>query len=299
MNNQQSLVSINILSYNRINELSNTLTKVYEQDYKNIEVIVVDNASDDGSSEMVSNEFSKVKLIKMQNNTGIAGWNEGFKIAKGEFVLVLDDDSYPDKTAIQKAVNCISENDKIGVVCLNVYNKAAQIFETAHIDKITPNTFIGCGAVIRSNIFKETGLFSDLLFLYEHETEFSMRVYNSGFIVHYCGEAMVYHESSLLNRAIKSKSDLRRKYFLCRNYALILFLHFNLFRIMIFLPQLIAARLFMSIIERNFFTALKGFANAFLLLPKIFNSRLTLKDEIQKFYNYGNYMGRFVRDKRY
>ena len=47
------LVTVNILSYNRKDELRNTLTKVFEQDYKNIEVIVVDNASTDGSGEMV------------------------------------------------------------------------------------------------------------------------------------------------------------------------------------------------------------------------------------------------------
>ena len=98
--NYQPLVTVNILSFNRIDELRNTLTKVYEQDYKNIEVIVVDNASSDGSSEMVNNEFPSVQLIQMEKNIGIAGWNEGFKVAKGGYVLVLDDDAYPDKNSI-------------------------------------------------------------------------------------------------------------------------------------------------------------------------------------------------------
>jgi len=100
--NNQPLVTVNILSYNRKDELRNTLTKVFAQDYKNIEVIVVDNASSDGSSEMVKNEFPSVQLIQMEKNIGIAGWNEGFKIAKGDYVLVLDDDSYPEEQSIQK-----------------------------------------------------------------------------------------------------------------------------------------------------------------------------------------------------
>ena len=95
MNTDQPLVTVNILSYNRKDELRNTLTKVYEQDYKNIEVIVVDNASNDGSSEMVIKEFPNAQLIQLEKNIGIAGWNEGFKVAKGEYILVLDDDSYP------------------------------------------------------------------------------------------------------------------------------------------------------------------------------------------------------------
>ena len=69
----QPLVTINILSYNRKDELRHTLTKVFEQDYKNIEVIIVDNASNDGSSQMVEKEFFGVNLIKLNKNIGIAG----------------------------------------------------------------------------------------------------------------------------------------------------------------------------------------------------------------------------------
>jgi len=58
MNNQNPLVTVNILSYNRKDELRVTLQKVFEQGYKNVEVIVVDNASADGTPEMVELRFS-------------------------------------------------------------------------------------------------------------------------------------------------------------------------------------------------------------------------------------------------
>ncbi|RJP62305.1 MAG: glycosyltransferase, partial [Ignavibacteriales bacterium] len=73
MENNRPLVTVNILSYNRKDELRNTLKKVYEQDYKNIEIIVVDNASSDGTHEMVKSEFPEVKLIQLEKNIGIAG----------------------------------------------------------------------------------------------------------------------------------------------------------------------------------------------------------------------------------
>jgi len=76
---EEPLVTVNILSYNRKDELRFTLTKVYEQDYKNIEVIVVDNASSDGTLEMVEEEFPNVKLIKLDKNIGIA---VGIKVLK-------------------------------------------------------------------------------------------------------------------------------------------------------------------------------------------------------------------------
>ena len=296
---ENPLVTVNILSFNRKDELRTTLTKVFKQNYKNIEVIVVDNASTDGTVEMIEKDFPQVHFIRLEKNLGIAGWNRGFEVAKGDYVLVLDDDSYPVENAIQKAIECMNTDNKIGVVCLKIYNGTEKRFETDHIDKIKPNTFIGCGALIRTSIFKDTGYFSELFFLYEHETEFSMRVYNSGFIIKYCDVALVIHDSSHLNRIIKNQSDLRRKYFMCRNYVLILFLHFDLFRIIIFLPQLIFGRLIVSVLERNFFTATKGFIKAFIQIPTVIKVRNLLKNEIQKFYGYGNYMGRFVRDKRY
>ncbi|HSL90776.1 MAG TPA: glycosyltransferase [Ignavibacteriaceae bacterium] len=70
--NENPLVSVNILSYNRKDELRNTLQKVFEQDYKNIEVIVVDNASNDGSDDMVKQEYPDAQLIQLKKNIGIA-----------------------------------------------------------------------------------------------------------------------------------------------------------------------------------------------------------------------------------
>lgn len=295
----EALVTVNILSYNRIADLQHTLKKVFEQDYKNIEVIVVDNASSDGSTDMIKTYFPTVKLIQLKNNIGIAGWNKGFEAARGEFILMLDDDSFPVENSILKAVECINSDKKIGVACLKVYNETEKRYETGHINKKEPNTFIGCGALIRKSILKETGYFNELLFLYEHETEFSMRVYNSGFIIKYCESSLVNHCTSLSNRNIKNKSDYRRKYFISRNYIIILLLHFSLYRIMIFLPQLVFARMLMSIIEKTFFITLKGISDGFIRAIRNIKTRSILSKEVQKFYNYGNYMGRFVRDKRY
>lgn len=192
--NENPLVTVNILSFNRKDELRNTLTKVFEQDYKNIEVIVVDNASSDGSSEMVKNEFPAVQLIKIQKNIGIAGWNEGFKVAKGEYVLVLDDDSYPEKIALVKVVNILSENIKVGIVALNIFDKSRNIYETK--DFIPPfKDFIGCGALIRGECVDKIGGFDSRFFIYAHETDFSIRVLNAGYLIDYCKDAMVFHRN--------------------------------------------------------------------------------------------------------
>jgi GT2 family glycosyltransferase len=297
--NESPLVTINILSFNRKDDLRHTLTKVSEQDYKNLEVIVVDNASLDGTPEMVEREFPDIRLIKMDKNIGIAGWNKGFEVATGEYILTLDDDSYPDNNTINTALKCISESDNIGVLYLPIYNLYHNIFECEYIDKNNPKMFVGCGALIKNSIFKKVGTYNEHLFLYEHEIEFSMRVYDNDFIIRHCKDAIIFHRNSLLNRNVYNKIDHRKIYYVYRNYIIILFLHFNIVRILFFMPQLILARMILAIKYGATTPAIKGFCKGFTFLPRLLYKRNTLQKDIQKFYKYGNYMGRFKIERNY
>src|SRR4029079_18032481 len=64
------------------------------------EVIVVDNASDDGSPQAVFREFRDTRVIRLEENEGMPARNHGFKIAHGRYVAIIDDDSYPIGRAI-------------------------------------------------------------------------------------------------------------------------------------------------------------------------------------------------------
>ncbi len=48
---------------------------------------------------MLGEQYPSVRVVRLEENIGIAGWNKGFEIAKGEYILVLDDDSYPERSA--------------------------------------------------------------------------------------------------------------------------------------------------------------------------------------------------------
>src|SRR2546423_3826789 len=88
-------VSIIILSYNTKDFLRNCLQSVYIRLHElNYEVIVVDNASSDGSAQMVKKEFPKAHLIENKKNVGFAaGNNIGAKRAKGDYILLLNSDT--------------------------------------------------------------------------------------------------------------------------------------------------------------------------------------------------------------
>ena len=90
-------VTIVFVVFNRRDELRESLTRMLAQseyDRDRVDVIVVDNASTDGSAAMVREEFPQVQVIVRDENIGASAWNDGFAVARGDFVLILDDDCY-------------------------------------------------------------------------------------------------------------------------------------------------------------------------------------------------------------
>ena len=97
-----TLVTIAILNYQRRDALRRALEAARAQRYARLEVLAIDNASSDGSQEMVRDEFPDVHLVALPENIAAAARNEGVRAAKGEIVFTLDNDvllSTPDDVA--------------------------------------------------------------------------------------------------------------------------------------------------------------------------------------------------------
>jgi GT2 family glycosyltransferase len=85
-------LSVSILNYQRRDGLRRCLESVIVQDHPAFEVIVVDNASTDGSGSMVEAEFPQVRLLSLPRNVGCGGRNAGVEAAQGEIVVTIDND---------------------------------------------------------------------------------------------------------------------------------------------------------------------------------------------------------------
>ncbi|MBL1214840.1 MAG: glycosyltransferase family 2 protein [Ignavibacteriae bacterium] len=287
----EPLVTVNILSFNRKEELRITLTKVFEQDYKNIEVIVVDNASEDGTQRMVQSEFPAVKLIQLKKNIGIAGWNKGFEAAKGEYVLVLDDDSYPEKETICDGVKAFNEgNKKLGIVAFKIYNNRYNFYETEGFTK-KPRFFVGCGAMISKNVLNHVGFFNSQYFIYYHELDYSARCYDNDYDIILHSTAQVIHNQTLKSRGENNtnpfQSGYRYKYYFL-SYSIFLIQNFNLNYTSIYLIKWWCNRLLVCI-KMNYWV--EFFQSSLLVLKemkKIRGKKKILKPAIQKYYDYGN-----------
>ena len=130
----RNIVSVLIPTYNRKNLLKVCLQSVLSQSYKNLEIIVIDDASSDPIDEIV-NDFQdpRIKLIKNKKNIGsLKGDREHFRrfvyeLMTGEyFIYITDDDYWPDKDFLKKAVNIFENNQNVSSV---VGSQLSEFFE--------------------------------------------------------------------------------------------------------------------------------------------------------------------------
>jgi len=119
----QSLVSIIILNWNGKEHVFKCIESVMKQTYCNVEVIIVDNGSNDGSKEIIKNEHNKYKMIENNNNMGYAfGMNQGISESTGDYIILLNQDVYLHKDFISHCVRKANSNVLIGAIGGRVYS---------------------------------------------------------------------------------------------------------------------------------------------------------------------------------
>jgi GT2 family glycosyltransferase len=133
-------LSIVILSYN-VKVLLRNAIKAVDNTYKSpdVQIIVVDNASTDGSVSMIKKEFPKVELIVSNTNTGFsAGNNLAKKMTKGDVVLFLNPDTEVGKDAIKKCMQILMEKQELGAITCKVMLPNGKMDYSCHRGLPTP-----------------------------------------------------------------------------------------------------------------------------------------------------------------
>ena len=111
-----SKVSIIIINYNGKNLLETCLESLFKIDYTNFEVILVDNNSTDNSIEFITKNYPSIIIIKLDSNQGFAEPNNiASKIAKGKYLLFLNNDTIVTPKFISKMVEAMENDTKIGI----------------------------------------------------------------------------------------------------------------------------------------------------------------------------------------
>lgn len=230
-------ISIIVLSYNTkeitdkcLVELKKSVKYFEEQTNKKIEVIVIDNASSDGSAEFIASKHPWVKLIKSDINLGFAKANNlGMKKAKGKHFLLLNSDAFVKRSSLLKAWQYLQNNKGVDVLGCRLIYKDGKFqpsggylptpFRTISlmlgIDKlpiiknligpIHPKSkhffkkknnlewVMGAFMFMRRQVFQKTGGFDEQFFMYTEEVEWCKRMQEKSFSLVYTPSFSVIH----------------------------------------------------------------------------------------------------------
>ncbi|MHC4157760.1 MAG: glycosyltransferase family 2 protein [Planctomycetota bacterium] len=239
-------VSIIVVNWNTCDFLRACLKSVYQQAIGvTFEVIVVDNASADGSAAMVESEFPQVKLIQNDTNKGFAAANnEGITIAKGKYVLLLNSDTVILNNAIDKTISFADAHPKAGVVGCRVLNPDRtlqltcfmfpsvlnMLLSATYLYKVFPrNRFFGreritwwnrddekevdvvtgCFMFIRRQAIEQVGVMDERFFVYGEETDWCYRSKRAGWKVLFTPEPQIIHFGGQSSKQIAPKMALQ------------------------------------------------------------------------------------------
>lgn len=287
-----TLVSVVIASWNRKDDVLETLPSIYEQDYKNYEIIVVDNGSTDGTVEVLREQHPDVILVPLSENLGATGGrNAGIDVTKGDIVFFLDSDCSMQHDTLVNTVRKFESDSKLGILgckILNYYTgKIDGTTGWAFTSAVSPDSefesfsFSETGSAIRRSALEEAGPFWDFLFFGREGEDLSIRVWDAGYTVIFYPEAIVHHRESPEKRVIGSQ----REYFDLRNCFYIYFTRYPWDMFLRVMAVKVGSATVRGIRRRNVHkTVLRALADLVRHMPYLWKERNPISRETADYY---------------
>jgi GT2 family glycosyltransferase len=305
-------ISVIIVNYNGKSLLGACLESVYGQSLNNIEVILVDNASNDGSVEYVSAAFPATKIVSLQSNCGFAGANaEGLKYTGGNYIMLLNNDAEVDRDCLRNLYSAMEEAPEVGICATKMLISGRDVIDSAgdgfstlllkgfkrgegedpQIYERREHVFGACAgaALYRRKMLEDVGFFDQDFFLIQEDTDLNFRAQLAGWKVLYVPSAIAYHK---VRSTIGSMSDIA-VYYSLRNSEFVriknipsgIFVGCFPFYIIGMLLEF----LYFAIKHKRFFVYLKAKRDAIRFFPKMWRKRRTIMDNkrVQNRYIYG------------
>lgn len=214
--------SVIIVNYNGKNDLDESLKSAQRQTLNrdSYEIIVVDNASSDGSKEFIRDNFPDVKLVENEKNRWYCGGNnDGMNQASGEYIVILNPDVEVDQNWLEELIHALeSTPESVGLATSKIikYNNRNEMNTAgtwAHftglgfsrgknmsVDNYTESEFVpgvsGCSFALTRDVYETIGGFDEMLEFYNDDIDYSWTSALAGYRILFVPESVVYHKSS-------------------------------------------------------------------------------------------------------
>ncbi len=236
-------ITIIIVNYNSKDLLRNCLNSIYATVHNiSHEIIVVDNASSDGSQVMVGTEFPTIHLIKNERNYGFgAANNQALPITGGRYALLLNTDTVLKEKAVSELFSFMETHPDAAMACGQLLNADGSkqnsvapfpsiwtlLFNLPLLEKLFPKKYpskrydykspvevdsgIGACLLVRRHAINEVGLFDERYFFFFEETDWALRMKNAGWKVYHVPSAHIYHlQGQSIGHDIRSRIEFYR-----------------------------------------------------------------------------------------
>ena len=215
-------VTILVLNFNGKHLLKDCLSSLGKTIYPNVEIIVVDNGSTDGSTKYIAARFPSVKVIALENNYGFClAYNIASKLVKSEFLLFLNNDiTIANYDWLDHMVNVMLTSPKVGVVgAKQLFDDEKEKIENIggsllrwqggkrigfcekdnhQYDNATLEPFYisGSAFLVKRELFINAGGFDSEMFAYAEDLDLCWRLRLMGYKMKSCSKSVIYHKSS-------------------------------------------------------------------------------------------------------
>ncbi len=231
-----TVISVVIVTYNGLPLLRTCLTSLRRQDRPPGEIIVVDNGSRDGTRDHISAQFPDVTLVEAGRNLGFAaGNNLGVARARGDVVVLLNNDTVAEPEFLSRLVDPLDRDPRLGSVASTmVFSSAPDIIASAGIDVFDNGLALDRGlgrlrsactvevpvfgasagaAAYRRAALDDAGLFPESFFMYLEDVDLAWRLRIRGWDTVHAPGAVVRHDYS----ASAVEGSARKRFLLARN----------------------------------------------------------------------------------
>jgi GT2 family glycosyltransferase len=217
----EPVISVIIPNWNGKRFLVECIDSLRAQSFHDFEVILVDNGSTDGSAEFVEERYGDwIRIIRNKKNLGFAGGNNvGIRAARGDYIVLLNNDTWTDPHWLEELVKATQSDPPVGMwgskVCsfyqrdriegvgeLIYWDGLCRARGQYEHDRGQYNAIEeilfppGCGAMYRKSLFDGMGLFDEDFFAYADDSEIGIRARLAGWKCLYVPRAVVYHKNS-------------------------------------------------------------------------------------------------------